>query len=41
MTLRGRFEGHALEVVLQRFDERTLQLNKRGFHWISEYPFNQ
>jgi hypothetical protein len=32
--------GSVLAVGLRRVDTSKLLLISRGFHWISEYPFN-
>jgi hypothetical protein len=41
LTLQGVFDGRAIRVKLRRVDESKFQLVSRGFHWISEYPFNR
>jgi hypothetical protein len=41
LTLEGTIGGAALTVKLERFDPRTMLLVNRGFHWISETPFNR
>jgi len=41
LTLDGTFDGHAVRASLQRIDESQLPLLGRGFHWVSEYPFNR
>lgn len=40
-TLQGTFEGHQINVTMQRENTRDFQLMKRGFHWVSEMPFNR
>jgi hypothetical protein len=40
MTLEGMFEGQKFRAGLRRV-ERNFVLTTRGFHWISEYPFNR
>lgn len=41
MTLSGQFDGHQVSAKLRRVDASTFLLKNRGFHWISEYPFNR
>lgn len=41
MVLRGVMDGHQIEMRLQRKDPSTFRLLNRGFHWISEAPFNR
>jgi hypothetical protein len=41
LTLAGTFDGHAVRASLHRIDESELPLLGRGFHWVSEYPFNR
>lgn len=35
------FEGDTIYGSSKRLDEKDFLLTKRGFHWISEYPFNR
>ncbi len=41
LEARGLWEGDTLSIRLRRFDERSFLLTRRGFHWISELPFNR
>ncbi len=41
LTLTGTFEGHQLAVRMKRMDETKTNLLGRGFHWVSELPFNR
>jgi hypothetical protein len=41
ISIEGRLNGSKLTITLQRSDERRLLLRERGFHWISEQPFNR
>lgn len=41
MILKGYLEGHQFEARMHRKDPATFRLTNRGFHWISEYPFNR
>src|SRR6185312_4993180 len=41
MVLQGEVDGHRVEMKLQRKDPATFRLFNRGFHWISEAPFNR
>jgi hypothetical protein len=38
--LEGAYEERALVVTMRKVDPKSFPLNQRGFHWISEYPFN-
>jgi uncharacterized membrane protein YphA (DoxX/SURF4 family) len=41
LTLEGTFGGHRLQASLRRGDSSKFILMNRGFHWVSEYPFNR
>jgi len=41
LILKGLWHSHALEVHLHRAETPTFPLMTRGFHWISEFPFNR
>jgi len=41
LILRGMWRGHAIEACLHRTEMPKFPLLTRGFHWISEYPFNR
>jgi uncharacterized membrane protein YphA (DoxX/SURF4 family) len=41
VTLEGTLGGQSISARLRRIDTSKLQLNNRGFHWISEFPFNR
>ena len=41
MLLKGELDGHQVEMKLQRKDLSEFRLLNRGFHWISEAPFNR
>jgi len=41
LVLDGQMQGHKIHAKLTRQDEKKLLLNSRGFHWVSEYPFNR
>jgi hypothetical protein len=41
LTLDGTFDGHRLQASLHRTDRSKFLLMSRGFHWVSEYPFNR
>jgi hypothetical protein len=41
MMLKGEMNGHQVEMKLQRKDLSSFRLLNRGFHWISEAPFNR
>lgn len=40
-TLVGTFDGAAIEMELARIEPGELLLRSRGFHWVSEVPFNR
>lgn len=39
--LEGEFEGHRLAVDMRHYPDNKFLLLNRGFHWVSEYPFNR
>ncbi|HEV2485420.1 MAG TPA: hypothetical protein VGT08_07800 [Terracidiphilus sp.] len=41
LTLDGTMGGHNIHTELRRVDLRQFTLVSRGFHWISEYPFQR
>jgi hypothetical protein len=41
LSLEGTFGGQKVRARLRRFDESTFLLRSRGFHWVSEFPFNR
>lgn len=41
LVLDGQFDDRTLHVKLHRIPEPNFMLTSRGFHWISEYPFNR
>ena len=41
LTLTGTFEGNQVAVRMKRMDETRTNLLGRGFHWVSEMPFNR
>lgn len=41
VVLRGNLLADALTVKLRRIDAAKLLLVSRGFHWITEFPFNR
>ena len=41
LLLRGNLRSDSVHLTLRRFDERKFLLNNRGFHLISETPFNR
>jgi hypothetical protein len=41
LTLDGMFDGHRIQASLHRTDSSKFPLVSRGFHWVSEYPFNR
>jgi hypothetical protein len=41
LVLRGTLLGDAVTIRLRRVEPAKLLLTSRGFHWVSEYPFNR
>ena len=41
LRLTGPFEGKQIAATLHKIDENSFLLLSRGFHWISERPFNR
>jgi hypothetical protein len=41
LVLDGTMDGHKIHAQLQLFDRNKFLLVSRGFHWISERPFNR
>lgn len=41
LTIRGTWNKDSIEVMLKQFDHNSFRLNKRGFHWVNEYPYNR
>jgi hypothetical protein len=40
LILRGRWQGHDVEIRLQKRDLEEMELLSREFHWINESPHN-
>jgi hypothetical protein len=41
LALRGTLAGDDVEIALKKLEVSELPLVTRGFHWVSEYPFNR
>jgi hypothetical protein len=41
LLIEGEFASHKIAARLRRLDESKFLLTNRGFHWISEFPFNR
>jgi hypothetical protein len=41
LTLAGTLDGKRVQASLHRIEPPTFQLYTRGFHWVSEYPFQR
>lgn len=41
ITLNGELDGKKIHAKLRKLDEKDFLLKTRGFHWISEFPFNR
>jgi hypothetical protein len=40
LLLEGALDGKKVRATLHRIEPPAFTLNTRGFHWVSEYPFN-
>lgn len=41
LRLSGTINGHAFTAEIRRADRDDMRLLNRGFHWVSEFPFNR
>jgi len=41
LTLIGTYKSDSIKIMFHRDDVSKFPLMKRGFHWVSEYPFNR
>jgi hypothetical protein len=41
LELRGAIEGDSVSARLQKIDTAQFALLSRGFHWVSEVPYNK
>ncbi len=41
LVLDGVFRKHSIHARLHRSDKQDFRLTSRGFHWISEHPYNR
>lgn len=41
LTLEGKLDGRDVSMRLRRVELSSFPLNSRGFHWISEFPYNR
>jgi hypothetical protein len=41
LILEGTFDGHRIQASLHHADSSKFLLVSRGFHWVSEVPFNR
>jgi len=41
LTLTGKMGSDSVFIKLKRFDENRFRLVNRGFHWVSERPYNR
>jgi hypothetical protein len=39
--VHGTMDGKKIELTLHKEPEPKFLLNTRGFHWITEFPFNR
>lgn len=41
LILDGDMDGHKTRLLLKLFDLKQFNLIGRGFHWVSEEPYNR
>jgi hypothetical protein len=41
LRLQGNLQGHTMTIQLKKKPLEQFQLVSRGFHWVSEYPYNR
>ncbi len=41
LHLEGQFDGHDVRAEVQAVDVEQFELVRRGFHWVSERPYNR
>ncbi len=41
LVVDGTLKGHRLHAALHRVKTSSFELVSRGFHWVSEYPYNR
>jgi hypothetical protein len=41
IILAGEMDGKKISAKLRKIELNSFLLNNRGFHWISEFPFNR
>lgn len=41
MLLAGEMDGKKITAKLKLIELNSFLLNNRGFHWVSEFPFNR
>lgn len=41
LVFKGKMDGHQVQITMHRKELSKFQLTNRGFHWISEFPFNR
>ena len=41
LALNGDLDGSQVSITLHQIDKNKYLLMNRGFHWISEMPFNR
>ena len=41
LTIEGTLGRDTLKIKMKAKDLKEMRLPNRGFHWISEYPFNR
>ncbi|MDQ6757139.1 MAG: hypothetical protein M3004_09400 [Bacteroidota bacterium] len=41
LFFNGNIKGDSVIITMKRFDLNNFNLIKRGYHWISEYPYNR
>jgi hypothetical protein len=41
LVIKGMYKTDSIQVRFRRFDVTKFRLVSRGFHWVSEYPYNR
>jgi hypothetical protein len=41
LQLNGIWQHDTVSIKMQQFPLQNFRLINRGFHWVSEYPFNK
>jgi hypothetical protein len=41
LNLKGIFSNNQIDFTFHKVDMKSFRLTNRGFHWVSEQPFNK